>query len=167
MHNSKIVYSWSCDILWNLGTSKWNWSQSWPIWCQIIPFNYIYEFSPNTLHSICIHIKFLINHYVPKIYNVAPNTLTQKSKPFIIMFSWNILVSFCNIQHGLIAAQDIGADKLVTIQAMSDLIENKSRQLDHDSKNLNFGKDDEDEPVKTSTKAQQNTSINNSSNTLT
>ena len=76
-------------------------------------------------------------------------------------------MSFCNIQHGLIAAQDIGADKLVTIQAMSDLIENKSRQLDHDSKNLNFGKDDEDEPVKTSTKAQQNTSMNNSSNTLT
>ena len=26
------------------------------------------------------------------------------------------------IQHGLIAAQDIGDDKLVTVQAMSDLI---------------------------------------------
>ena len=31
------------------------------------------------------------------------------------------------IQHGLIAAQDIGDDKLITVQAMSDLIENKSR----------------------------------------
>ena len=71
------------------------------------------------------------------------------------------------IQHGLIAAQDIGDDKLVTVQAMSDLIENKSRQLDHDSKNLNFGKDDEDEPVQASTKAQQNTSTNNPSNTST
>jgi len=49
------------------------------------------------------------------------------------------------IQHGLIAAQDIGDDKLVTVQAMSDLIENKSRQLEHDSKILDFGKDDEED----------------------
>jgi len=49
------------------------------------------------------------------------------------------------IQHGLIAAQDIGDDKLITVQAMSDLIENKSRQLEHDSKILDFGKDDDDE----------------------
>ena len=54
------------------------------------------------------------------------------------------------IQVGLIAAQDIGDDKLVTVQAMSDLIENKSRQLEHDSKILDFGKDDEEEPVNTS-----------------
>ena len=51
------------------------------------------------------------------------------------------------IQHGLIAAQDVGDDKLITVQAMADLIENKSRQLDHDSKILDFGKDDDDEPV--------------------
>ena len=49
------------------------------------------------------------------------------------------------IQHGLIAAQDIGDDKLVTVQAMSDLIENKARQLEHDSKILDFGKDDDEE----------------------
>lgn len=46
------------------------------------------------------------------------------------------------IQLGLIAAQDIGDDKLVTVQSMSDLIENKARQLEHDSKNLDFDKDD-------------------------
>jgi len=51
------------------------------------------------------------------------------------------------IQHGLIAAQDVGDDKLITVQAMADLIENKSRQLDHDSKILDFGKDEEEEPV--------------------
>ena len=56
------------------------------------------------------------------------------------------------IQVGLIAAQDIGDDKLVTVQAMSDLIENKSRQLEHDSKILDFGKDDEEEPVTSSSK---------------
>ena len=49
------------------------------------------------------------------------------------------------IQLGLIAAQDIGDDKLVTVQAMSDLIENKARQLEHDSKNLDFGRDDDDD----------------------
>merc|ERR1711988_193610 len=53
------------------------------------------------------------------------------------------------IQHGLIAAQDIGDDKLITVQAMSDLIENKSRQLEHDSKILDFGKEEEDEKPET------------------
>ena len=61
------------------------------------------------------------------------------------------------IQHGLIAAQDIGDDKLITVQAMSDLIENKSRQLEHDSKILDFGKDDEDDTVMQA-KNNQNTS---------
>jgi len=45
------------------------------------------------------------------------------------------------IQLGLIAAQDIGDDKLATVQAMTDLIENKARQLEHDAKNL----EDEDD----------------------
>ena len=61
------------------------------------------------------------------------------------------------IQHGLIAAQAIGDDKLITVQAMSDLIENKSRQLEHDSKILDFGKDDEDDTVMQA-KNNQNTS---------
>ena len=61
------------------------------------------------------------------------------------------------IQHGLIAAQDIGDDKLITVQAMSDLIENKSRQLEHDSKILDFGKDDDDDTVM-QTKNNQTTS---------
>merc|ERR1712173_24606 len=47
------------------------------------------------------------------------------------------------IQLGLIAAQDIGDDKLATVQAMTDLIENKARQLEHDAKNL----EDEDESL--------------------
>jgi len=47
------------------------------------------------------------------------------------------------IQLGLIAAQDIGDDKLATVQAMTDLIENKARQLEHDAKNL----EDEDENI--------------------
>merc|ERR1712141_301345 len=76
------------------------------------------------------------------------------------------------IQHGLIAAQDIGDDKLVTVQAMSDLIENKSRQLEHDSKILDFGKDDEEEQTtgggatgtSTSKTSQNNTNNQTSSN---
>lgn len=64
------------------------------------------------------------------------------------------------IQHGLIAAQDIGDDKLVTVQAMSDLIENKARQLEHDSKILDFGKDDYDEPQAPTAKNSSNSSAN-------
>ena len=88
------------------------------------------------------------------------------------------------IQHGLIAAQDIGDDKLITVQAMSDLIENKSRwviisklkyfiritkcffclfrQLEHDSKILDFGKDDDDETtVQTATTKKPETGNSN------
>jgi len=71
------------------------------------------------------------------------------------------------IQHGLIAAQDIGDDKLVTVQAMSDLIENKSRQLEHDSKILDFGKDDEDEPASTTSKTAQTNANQSTSNVTT
>nr|ACO10721.1 Inhibitor of growth protein 1 [Caligus rogercresseyi] len=42
------------------------------------------------------------------------------------------------IQQGLILTQDIGDDKLATVQTIADLIENKSRQLEQDSKNLDF-----------------------------
>jgi len=66
------------------------------------------------------------------------------------------------IQHGLIAAQDIGDDKLITVQAMSDLIENKSRQLEHDSKILDFGKDDDDDTtVQTATTKKPETGNSN------
>ncbi len=49
------------------------------------------------------------------------------------------------IQKGLIAAQDIGDDKLKVAQAIADTIENKSRLLEHDAKNLDFVDDDEEE----------------------
>lgn len=45
----------------------------------------------------------------------------------------------------LIASQDIGDDKIQLVQTMSDVIENKTRQLDHDSQNLDFGRGDEDD----------------------
>ncbi|XP_040570001.1 inhibitor of growth protein 1 isoform X2 [Lepeophtheirus salmonis] len=45
------------------------------------------------------------------------------------------------IQQGLIVTQDIGDDKLATVQNIADLIENKSRQLEQDSKNLDFRED--------------------------
>ena len=79
------------------------------------------------------------------------------------------------IQLGLIAAQDIGDDKLVTVQALSDLIENKSRQLEHDSKILDFGKDDEEEGGQTTgggtgtstSKTSQNNANNQTSSNVT
>jgi len=52
----------------------------------------------------------------------------------------------------LIASQDIGDDKIQLVQSMSDIIENKTRQLELDAQNLDFGKDEEEEdtikPVK-------------------
>ncbi|XP_011874520.1 PREDICTED: inhibitor of growth protein 1 [Vollenhovia emeryi] len=47
------------------------------------------------------------------------------------------------IQQALIAAQEIGDEKLQIVQQVQDLIENKSRQLDVDYRNLDFGKEQE------------------------
>jgi hypothetical protein len=40
------------------------------------------------------------------------------------------------IQQSLIAAQEVGDEKLQIVQTIQDLIENKARQLDHDYRNL-------------------------------
>ncbi|KAJ8882599.1 hypothetical protein PR048_014410 [Dryococelus australis] len=47
------------------------------------------------------------------------------------------------IQKMLIAAQEVGDEKLQLVQQIQDLIENKSRQLDLDYRNLDVGKDQE------------------------
>ncbi|XP_011303697.1 inhibitor of growth protein 1 [Fopius arisanus] len=47
------------------------------------------------------------------------------------------------VQQSLIAAQEIGDEKLQIVQQIQDLIENKSRQLDLDYRNLDFGKEQE------------------------
>ncbi|GLH12271.1 hypothetical protein R5R35_000228 [Gryllus longicercus] len=47
------------------------------------------------------------------------------------------------IQQALIAAQEVGDEKLQIVQQIQDLIENKARQLDLDYRNLDFGKDQE------------------------
>lgn len=53
--------------------------------------------------------------------------------------------ALAKIQKGLISAQDIGDDKLTVVQAMSDAIENKTRMLEHDVKNLDFADEREDD----------------------
>jgi len=53
------------------------------------------------------------------------------------------------MQLPLIASQDIGDDKIQIVQTLTDTIENKIRQLEHDSQNLDFGRGEEEEsPVK-------------------
>ncbi|XP_063241212.1 inhibitor of growth protein 1 [Bacillus rossius redtenbacheri] len=47
------------------------------------------------------------------------------------------------VQKMLIAAQEVGDEKLQVVQQIQDLIENKSRQLDLDYRNLDLGKDQE------------------------
>lgn len=46
------------------------------------------------------------------------------------------LKAFSRIQQALIAAQELGDEKLNVVQNLLDLIENKTRQLDLDLKNL-------------------------------
>merc|ERR550534_2196519 len=58
------------------------------------------------------------------------------------------------MQLPLIASQDIGDDKIQIVQILTDTIENKIRQLEHDSQNLDFGRQGEEEesPVKQTVK---------------
>uniref|UniRef100_A0A336NA97 Inhibitor of growth protein n=1 Tax=Culicoides sonorensis TaxID=179676 RepID=A0A336NA97_CULSO len=46
------------------------------------------------------------------------------------------------IQQSLIAAQELGDEKLQIVQQLTDLIETKTRQLDQNFKNLDYGKDE-------------------------
>ncbi|KYN17181.1 PREDICTED: inhibitor of growth protein 1 [Trachymyrmex cornetzi] len=62
------------------------------------------------------------------------------------------------VQQALIAAQEIGDEKLQIVQQVQDLIENKSRQLEVDYRNLDFGKEQE------SSESVRESNINNNSN---
>ena len=63
------------------------------------------------------------------------------------------------MQLPLIASQDIGDDKIQIVQTLTDTIENKIRQLEHDSQNLDFGRGEEEEsPVKTVKKEEKDKS---------
>lgn len=46
------------------------------------------------------------------------------------------------IQKNLIAAQELGDEKLQIVNQLQELIDHKTRQLDHDFKNLDYGKDE-------------------------
>lgn len=46
------------------------------------------------------------------------------------------------IQKSLIAAQELGDEKLQIVNQLQELIDHKSRQLEHDFKNLDYGKDE-------------------------
>jgi inhibitor-of-growth protein 1 len=49
------------------------------------------------------------------------------------------------MQLPLINSQDIGDSKIHLVQSLTDTIENKTRQLEHDSQNLDFGRGEEEE----------------------
>ena len=64
------------------------------------------------------------------------------------------------MQLPLIASQDIGDDKIQIVQVLTDTIENKIRQLEHDSMNLDFGRGEEEEsPVKSNKKEDKEKSV--------
>ncbi|KAF5277601.1 hypothetical protein FQA39_LY06094 [Lamprigera yunnana] len=70
--------------------------------------------------------------------------------------------AFIRMQQALIAAQELGDEKMGLLQTILDKIEVKTRLLDQDHKNLDFGKD---EPTPTENKEQQPPSNNTSSTT--
>ncbi|VEN59115.1 unnamed protein product [Callosobruchus maculatus] len=76
--------------------------------------------------------------------------------------------SFLRMQHALIAAQELGDEKMSLLQSILDKIEFKTRLLDQDFKNLDFGKEEqsqienkEQQSPLTTTPATSNTSLTN------
>ncbi|XP_018327461.1 inhibitor of growth protein 2 isoform X2 [Agrilus planipennis] len=69
--------------------------------------------------------------------------------------------SFARMQQALIAAQELGDEKMNLLQSILDKIEMKTRLLNQDFKNLDFGK----EESTVDTKEQQPTSNNTSTST--
>ncbi|KAF2901621.1 hypothetical protein ILUMI_04561 [Ignelater luminosus] len=72
--------------------------------------------------------------------------------------------AFVRMQQALIAAQELGDEKMNILQTILDKIEIKTRLLDQDHKNLDFGKE---ETTPSDNKEQQPPSNNTSSTTLT
>lgn len=75
---------------------------------------------------------------------------------------------FKRMQQGLIAAQELGDEKLSLLQSIQDKIEMKTRLLDQDFKNLDFGKEEpaqqenKEPPTPVTTATTNNTTTTNS-----
>ncbi|XP_050501834.1 inhibitor of growth protein 1 [Diabrotica virgifera virgifera] len=70
--------------------------------------------------------------------------------------------SFLRMQQSLIAAQELGDEKMSLLQAILDKIEIKTRLLDQDLKNLDFGKEEQTQiEIKEQQSPLVNTPINN------
>ncbi|XP_014607025.1 PREDICTED: inhibitor of growth protein 1 [Polistes canadensis] len=69
--------------------------------------------------------------------------------------------ALARVQQALIAAQEIGDEKLQIVQQVQDLIDSKSRQLDVDYRNLDFGKEQEN----CESNRESNANINSNSST--
>ncbi|KAL1506041.1 hypothetical protein ABEB36_005476 [Hypothenemus hampei] len=70
---------------------------------------------------------------------------------------------FKRMQQALIAAQELGDEKMSLLQSIHDMIEVKTRSLDQDYKNLDFGKDDSQSELKDTSQIPV-TSANNNNN---
>ncbi|KAG8036669.1 hypothetical protein G9C98_003991 [Cotesia typhae] len=70
------------------------------------------------------------------------------------------------VQQALIAAQEIGDEKLQIVQQIQDLIEVKSRQLDQDFRDVDFSKEQETNEPKCETNTNTNPSTPSNSNNV-
>ena len=93
-----------------------------------------------------IHVEFKL--LIKRLY------CNSRLKPYFQNLSICSLFSYCKKEIMISLTQlfqDIGDDKIQLVQGMADIIENKTRQLDYDSQNLDFGKGDEEERTTTTT----------------
>ncbi|KAG5885568.1 hypothetical protein JTB14_003766 [Gonioctena quinquepunctata] len=118
---------------------------------------------PDELQRLISRMRELDVYYIARVREVAMQTEnfksigndnpTKKAK------------TFTRMQQALIAAQELGDEKMSLLQAILDKIEVKTRLLDQDFKNLDFGKEEqtpvevkEQPPVPTTPTAANNTS---------
>lgn len=89
------------------------------------------------LFSFIVHLKD-VDYYYDQWSNCSTNELESTNA------TSKRARAMARIQQGLIAAQELGDEKLQVVTQLQDMIDQKTRQLDADYKNLDYGdKDDQ------------------------
>ncbi|CAH1174145.1 unnamed protein product [Phaedon cochleariae] len=126
---------------------------------------------PDELQRLISRMRELDVYYLARVREVS--TQTENLKNISKDLPSKRAKSFLRMQQALIAAQELGDEKMHLLQAILDKIEIKTRLLDQDYKNLDFGKEEQtpvevkEPPVPTTPIAANNNNNNNitSSNT--
>ncbi|CAG9864181.1 unnamed protein product [Phyllotreta striolata] len=120
---------------------------------------------PDELQRLISRMRELDVYYLARVREVA--TQTENFKNLSNDNPVKKAKSFSRMQQALIAAQELGDEKMSLLQTILDKIEIKTRLLDQDFRNLDFGKEESSQiEVKEQQSALNSTpSNNNGSNT--